>query len=188
MISRNTDKAKAQAKLRAQPVRWERMSQHTASDSRAGTYVLRTRHSDSEVLRLAESYWRPIEVDATFRGLKGEIGLRPSWHMKQDRIRAHLFIAVLAYHGVHLLRTLQQRQGIHIIWAWIRNRLAGRIRVTTAIKTNAGELIRIRQDRHAYPGAQSSPGRSAWNRGCTASGGGRGSRSLRRTEARTVAF
>ena len=125
MISRNTDKAKAQAKLRAQPVRWERMSQHTASDSRAGTHVLHTRHSDSEVLRLAESYWRPIEVDATFRGLKGETGLPPSWHMKQDRIRAHLFIAVLAYHSVHLLRTLLQRQGIHIIWAWIRKQVGG---------------------------------------------------------------
>ena len=102
--------------------------------------------------RRAESYWRLSEVEATFRSLKGEIGLRPIWHVKQDRIRAHLFLAVLAYHGVHLLRTLLQRQGIHTSWAGIRNRLAGWMRVTTTMQTNAGELVSIRQDTLADAG------------------------------------
>lgn len=138
--------AKAKAKPRAQAVRWERTAQHAASDLRAGTYVLRTSHADWDAPRLAETYWRLSEVEATFRSLKGEIGLRPIWHVKQDRIRAHLFLAVLAYHGVHLLRTLLQRQGIHTSWAGIRNRLAGWMRVTTTMQTNAGELVSIRQD------------------------------------------
>ena len=145
-------KARAQAKPRAQAVRWERTAQHTASDLRAGTYVLRTSHADWAAPRLAETYWRLSEVEATFRSLKGEIGLRPIWHVKQDRIRAHLFLAVLAYHGVHLLRTLLQRQGIHTSWAGIRDRLASWIRVTTTMKTKAGELITIRQDTRADAG------------------------------------
>ena len=141
--------AKAKAKPRAQEVRWARTAEHAASDLRAGTYVLRTSHTDWDPTRLAETYWRLNDVEATFRSLKGEIGLRPIWHAKQDRIRAHLFLAVLAYHGVHLLRTLLQRKGIHTSWAGIRNQLSGWVRVTTTMKTKAGELITIRQDTRA---------------------------------------
>ena len=95
-----------------------------------------------------QSESKPQDLNGSMRHttLKGEIGLRPIWHVKQDRIRAHLFLAVLAYHGVHLLRTLLQRQGIHTSWAGIRNRLAGWMRVTTTMQTNAGELVSIRQD------------------------------------------
>ena len=46
-----------------------------------------------------------------FRSLKGDVGLRPIFHVKPSRIRAHLFVAVLAYHGVHLLRTRLGRAG-----------------------------------------------------------------------------
>ena len=79
--------------------------------------------ADWDPPRLAETYWRLNEVGATFRSLKGEIGLRPIWHAKHARIRAHLFLAVLAYHGVHLLRTLPQRKGIRTSRAGIRNPL-----------------------------------------------------------------
>ena len=82
------------------------------------------------------------EVGATFRSLKGQVGLRPIWHVKQDRIREHLFLAVLAYHG------------IHASWAGIRNRLASWIQVTTTMKTKAGELITLRQDRRADAGEE----------------------------------
>lgn len=132
-------KAQATAKPRAQEVRWSRTAEHEASDLRAGTYVLRTSHTD----------WRLNDVEATFRSLKGEIGLRPIWHAKQDRIRAHLFLAVLAYHGVHLLRTLLQRKGIRTSWAGIRNQLSGWVRVTTTMRTREGELMSIRQDTRA---------------------------------------
>ena len=59
---------------------------------------------------------------------------------------------MLAYRGVHLLRTLLQRQGIHTSWAGIWNRLVSWIRGTTRMKTNAGELISIRQDTCADAG------------------------------------
>ena len=59
---------------------------------------------------------------------------------------------MLAYHGMHLLRTLQQRKGIHTSWAGVRNRLAGWMRVTTTMRTKAGELISSRQDTRADAG------------------------------------
>ena len=130
-------------------MRWVRTVEYAASDLRAGTYVLRTSHTDWVPTRLAETYPRLNEVEATFRGLKGEIGLRPIWYAKQDRIRAHLFLAVPAYHGVHLPRTLLQRKGIRTSWAGIRNQLSGWVRVTTTMRTAAGEPIRLRQDTRA---------------------------------------
>lgn len=144
---------KSKAAPRAQAVRWERTEQHAASDLRAGTYVLRTSHVDWDPARLAETYWRLNEVEATFRSLKGEIGLRPIWHAKQDRIRAHLFLAVLAYHGVHLLRTLLQRHGIRTSWAGIRQQLSSWVRLTTTLTTKDGELINSRQDTRPNPEA-----------------------------------
>ena len=64
----------------------------------------------------------------------------PIWHTKQDRIRAHLFLAVLAYHGVHLLRMLLQRHGIRTSWARIRQQLSNWMRLTT----KDGEVITSR--------------------------------------------
>ena len=121
-----------------------RTEQHAASDLQVGTYLLRTSHTDWTATRLAETSWRLNEVEAMFRSLNGEIGLRPISHAKQDRIRAHRFIAVLAYHGVHLLRTPLQRKGIRTSWARIRNQLSSWVRVTTTMRPKEGARISIR--------------------------------------------
>ena len=66
------------------------------------------------------------------------------WHEKQDRIRAHLFIAVLAYHAVHLLRRRLGTHGCHDSWETIRRKLAGWVRLTTTLETAGGERIECR--------------------------------------------
>ncbi len=142
---------KRQRKQSSQPplaaaVRWQRNDQHARKDARAGTYVLRTSHTDWDLERVARTYWQLTEIEATFRSLKSEIGLRPIWHAKQDRIRAHLFIAVLAYHGVHLLRRRLGAQGMHDSWETIRHKLANWMRLTTTLVTAGGERIECRQD------------------------------------------
>lgn len=142
---------KGQRKQSRQPplaaaVRWQRNDQHARKDARAGTYVLRTSHTDWDLERVARTYWQLTEIEATFRSLKSEIGLRPIWHAKQDRIRAHLFIAVLAYHGVHLLRRRLGAQGMHDSWETIRRKLANWMRLTTTLVTAGGERIECRQD------------------------------------------
>lgn len=91
-------------------------------------------------------------MEATFRSLKSELGLRPVWHRKSERIRAHLFIAVLACHGVQLLRRKLARQGIHDSWVTIRRKLGGWERVTTLLRTVGGRLIENCQD--TAPGAE----------------------------------
>ena len=58
----------------------------------------------------------------------------------------HLFIAVLAYHGVHLLRRRLGAQGQHDNWESIRRKLATWMRLTTTLVRAEGERIECRQD------------------------------------------
>ena len=139
-------KRKRAKPILARAVRWQRNRQHARKDARAGTYVLRTSHTDWDLERVARTYWQLTEIEATFRSLKSEIGLRPIWHAKRDRIRAHLFIAVLAYHGVHLLRRRLGAQGHHDSWESIRRKLATWMRLTTTLVSAEGERIECRQD------------------------------------------
>ena len=131
---------------RAAAVHWERNDQHARKDARAGTYVLRTSHTEWDLERVARTYWQRTEIEATFRSLKSEIDLRPIWHTKPERIRAHLFVAVLAYHAVHLLRRRLRAHGIHDSWETIRDKLGNWMRLTTTLESADGERIECRQD------------------------------------------
>ena len=75
------------------------------ADASAGAYLLRTSRLDWNLQDIVEQYLQITEVEAVFRSLKSELGLRPIWHQGDNQIRAHLFIAVLAYHAVHVIRT-----------------------------------------------------------------------------------
>jgi transposase len=57
-----------------------------------------------------------IEIEATFRSLKTDLGLRPVYHHKEDRVTGHLFLTILAYHLVHTRRHQLKEQGIHLSW------------------------------------------------------------------------
>lgn len=37
------------------------------------------------------------DLESIFRSLKSELGLRPIFHLKEERSDGHLFITVLAY-------------------------------------------------------------------------------------------
>lgn len=139
---------------RAAAVRWRRNARGEERDAVAGTSTLRTSETGWELDKIVRTYWRLTQLEATFRSLKGELGLRPVWHTKRDRIRAHLLLAVLAYHAVHLLRRRLAAQGIHWSWQTIRRRLAGWDRITSTLRTVEGRLIENRQD--TRPGAEAA--------------------------------
>ena len=137
---------------RAEAVRFDRQQQYAAADAAAGAYLLRTSHADWDAERVLRTYWELTEVEATFRALKSELGLRPIWHHLDRRVSAHLFVAVLACHGVHLLRTQLKAHGVHLSWQSIRNRLANWERVTTTVQDAQGRPLCSRQD--VRPGAE----------------------------------
>jgi transposase len=73
---------------------------------REGRYLLRTNLSADNPELLWRCYMQLVFVEEAFRTLKGDLGLRPIYHRKPDRIEAHLFVAFLAY---CLSITLRQR-------------------------------------------------------------------------------
>ena len=73
---------------------------------REGRYLLRTNLSADNPELLWRCYMQLVFVEEAFRTLKGDLGLRPIYHHKTERIEAHLFVAFLAH---CLSLTLRQR-------------------------------------------------------------------------------
>jgi transposase len=72
-----------------------------------GTYILRTNVTNWSDEELWRTYIQLTEAEAAFRVHKSDLGLRPIWHHKAERIQAHILICFLAY---VLWKTLQQWQ------------------------------------------------------------------------------
>jgi transposase len=79
----------------------------TWADLSEGTYILRSNIHDWTDEELWKTYIQLSEAEAAFRIQKSDLCLRPIWHHKQGRIKAHILICFLAY---VLWKTLQQWQ------------------------------------------------------------------------------
>jgi len=81
-------------------------NQLRAVRGREGRYLLRTNLAADDPELIWRCYMQLCFVEEAFRTLKGDLGLRPIFHQRPDRIEAHLFVAFLAY---CLLTTLRQQ-------------------------------------------------------------------------------
>jgi transposase len=77
---------------------------------REGRYLLRTNLAADDPELIWRCYMQLCHVEEAFRTLKGDLGLRPVFHQRPDRIEAHLFVAFLAY---CLTTTLRQQLRSH---------------------------------------------------------------------------
>ena len=62
-----------------------------------GIYMLRTNLTEKDPVKLWEQYIQLTEVEAAFRTLKSDIGLRPIYHWVEPRVEAHVMIAFMGY-------------------------------------------------------------------------------------------
>ena len=76
------------------------------SELRDGHYLLRSNLVGEDPAVLWERYLQLTQVEAAFRTLKSELGLRPIYHQLENRVEAHILVAFLAY---ALSVTLKQR-------------------------------------------------------------------------------
>ncbi|UCC69709.1 MAG: hypothetical protein JSV79_07405 [Armatimonadota bacterium] len=62
-------------------------------------YALRTNLDASSwsAEDLWETYVRLTDAEAAFRTKKHDLALRPIWHQKADRVRAHILVCFLVY-------------------------------------------------------------------------------------------
>ena len=94
------------------------------------------------------------DLESVFRCLKSELGLRPVYHHTTDRVSGHLFISVLAYHLVHMIRFQLKACGIHHSWEGLRRELAGQDRVTVELKRADGKTVHVRKASRPEPRQQ----------------------------------
>jgi hypothetical protein len=62
-----------------------------------GCYLLRTNLKEADPARLWKQYIQLTEAEWAFRIHKDELGLRPIWHHKPERVQAHILVCFLAY-------------------------------------------------------------------------------------------
>lgn len=136
----------------ATAVTWTR--QTPIDDTLPGVYCLRSNCLDWDEATLWSTYIMLTDLEAVFRSLKSELGLRPIFHHKKDRVRGHLFISVLAYHIVHTIRFGLKASDIHLSWASLRRRLSTQQRVTVELKRADGRTIHVRRATRAEPRQQ----------------------------------
>ena len=85
------------------------------------------------------------DVEAVFRSLKSELGLRPIFHQTQKRSDGHLFITVIAYQLVQTIRRRLGEQGERASWASLRRILEGQQRVTATFRRKDGRTLHVRK-------------------------------------------
>jgi DDE family transposase len=64
---------------------------------REGRYLLRTNLAGHDPAQLWQFYIQLVEIEAAFKTLKDDLGLRPIYHQLERRIEAHIFVAFIAY-------------------------------------------------------------------------------------------
>jgi len=107
---------------------------------RQGAYLLRTNCEETDPALLWRWYIQLTQAEAAFRTAKSDLGLRPVFHHKEDRVQAHLLVCFLA---LALWRTLEQwmrAKGLGTCARQLVKQLAGIKSVDVLLPIRRGEV------------------------------------------------
>jgi len=103
-----------------------------------GKYVIQTEELDLSAVQAVEAYKDLSEIERSFRELKDLVEMRPIYHHRPERVRAHIFVAALAF---LLARALEKKLKAARVpmssaqaWAALRTMHVVDIRVGTQIR------------------------------------------------------
>jgi len=133
---------------------WEKRPVNATMMTHPGVYCLRTNELNWDEATLWKTYTMLTDLEAVFRSLKSELGLRPVYHHKEERTEGHLFITVLAYQAVQVLRKKLKTKGITESWLSLRQTLSVQQRVTATFKQRDGHTLHVRKATVAEPKLQ----------------------------------
>ena len=126
-------------------ITWTKRIKPGSAAMHPGVYCLRTTLVEQDNATLWRTYTMLTNLESVFRSLKTDLGLRPVFHRIDRRVEGHLFISVLAYHFVHMLRLQLKAQGIDDSWQALRETLATQQRVTATLKRRDGRAVHVRK-------------------------------------------
>jgi len=109
-----------------------------------GCYVLRTNIADWSAEDLWRTYIQLTDAEAAFRIQKSELGIRPVWHQRADRVHAHILVCFLAYVLWKTLEQWQQRAGLGRSPRTILDELRRIQSTDVVLPTQDGRELRLR--------------------------------------------
>lgn len=110
----------------------------------AGCYHLRTSRQDLSADEIWKTYMMLTRVEASFKALKSDLGLRPIFHHREDRCDSHIFITILAYHLLNLIEYKLRSWGDTRSWTSIRRLLKTHAYTTIVAPCADGKVYNIR--------------------------------------------
>jgi len=118
-----------------------------------GVYCLRSSQTQWTEAELWRTYMMLTDLEAVFRCFKSDLGFRPVFHHKEERADSHLFITVLAYQLVQLIRRRLKETDADFTSSWgtLREIMRSQCRVTASFRRADGKALHIRKATRAEP-------------------------------------
>ena len=125
---------------KVQRISWDKKPSREQRSLLTGCYVIETTHNQLTASEIWHQYMTLSNIEAAFRDLKTDLGIRPVYHQNAERTKAHLFIGVLAYHLLISIEYTLKSQGDHREWRTLRSILSTHQR-NTVMLTDAEDVI-----------------------------------------------
>ncbi|MFW5981449.1 MAG: IS1634 family transposase [bacterium] len=106
-----------------------------------GKYILLTNNNELDNAEIATTFKKLTQIERSFRSLKSLHDLQPVFHSVDQRIKAHVFICILAHLLERLMEKKLQKEGLEITAAEAIKKL-GRMKLTRAKLKDKEFLIR----------------------------------------------
>jgi transposase len=118
-----------------------------------GVYCLRSNQTQWSEEQLWRTYMMLTDLEAVFRCFKSDLGFRPIFHSKEERADSHLFITVLAYQFVQLIRRRLKESGSDVNGSWrtLREIMSTQCRVTASFRRADDKALHVRKATRAEP-------------------------------------
>lgn len=114
-------------------------------------YVIETTHIDMKASDILKSYHSLTRIEAAFKSLKTDLGIRPVYHQTAGRSMGHLFISVLAYHLLNTIELDLASKGERVKWSTIKDELSTHMRTTVILTGTDGGIHHTRVSSRPEP-------------------------------------
>lgn len=115
---------------------WARLSE--------GCYLLRSNIRNWSPQDLWQTYIQLVQAEAAFRIHKSDLSLRPIWHQKEERVRAHILVCFLGYVLWKMLEHWQAKAGLGNSPRTILEELSRIQSTDVVLPLQSGREIRLR--------------------------------------------
>jgi len=138
---------------KATSLTWQKLVVAGSSANLPGVYCLRSNQTTWTEEKLWRTYITLTDLEAVFRCFKSDLGLRPIFHHKEERADSHLFITVLAYQMVQIIRKRLQEadDDFSSSWKTLRDVLKTQNRITVSLRRADGKALHVRKATKAEP-------------------------------------